>query len=377
MREAWIADAGGPPRGRLARVEPARRRLQRAGAGAHVARRAARRTCTRCPTGPTGSRTAPPTTPRTGASASAQRQLDALPDGEYEVCIDSTLAPGHLTYGELLVPGRTRRRDPALGARLPPFAVRRQPLRASRSRHALAQRLAAASARGGTGCASCSRPAPSARSPGSRGTASARRARPARAHARLPRRRASRFTYKRTLDGDGRDRPRGRARAARPRRAPHQLIDFFPYGYDERQYNSPGFRLPVGSLMRAPARAVPRVPHLGRRPRLRVAGEPGRVARGGGRDRRRAAARRRVPQPAALTASRSSAAAGSTARPAAATLPGLELAMLWVLSLSDGSRSLLGDRRALRRCRSGTIRAAADRLLAHELLEPVAASPGR
>ena len=28
------------------------------------------------------------------------------------------------------------------------------------------------------------------------------------------------------------------------------MIDFFPYGYDERQYNSPGFRLPVGSLMR-------------------------------------------------------------------------------------------------------------------------------
>jgi aminopeptidase-like protein len=30
----------------------------------------------------------------------------------------------------------------------------------------------------------------------------------------------------------------------------HELIDFFPYGYDERQYNSPGFRLPVGALMR-------------------------------------------------------------------------------------------------------------------------------
>ena len=28
------------------------------------------------------------------------------------------------------------------------------------------------------------------------------------------------------------------------------LLDFHPYGYDERQYNSPGYRLPVGSLMR-------------------------------------------------------------------------------------------------------------------------------
>jgi aminopeptidase-like protein len=57
------------------------------------------------------------------------------------------------------------------------------------------------------------------------------------------------FTYKRTVGG----------RAAIDRAAEHVLasrgpenrvIDFFPYGYDERQYNSPGFRLPVGSLMR-------------------------------------------------------------------------------------------------------------------------------
>ena len=35
----------------------------------------------------------------------SQCQLDDLPDGEYEVCIDSTLRPGSLTYGELLLPG--------------------------------------------------------------------------------------------------------------------------------------------------------------------------------------------------------------------------------------------------------------------------------
>ena len=28
-------------------------------------------------------------------------------DGEYEVCIDSTLAPGNLTYGECVLPGTT------------------------------------------------------------------------------------------------------------------------------------------------------------------------------------------------------------------------------------------------------------------------------
>jgi aminopeptidase-like protein len=32
----------------------------------------------------------------------------------------------------------------------------------------------------------------------------------------------------------------------------HAIIDFFPYGYDERQFCSPGFNLPVGCLMRSP-----------------------------------------------------------------------------------------------------------------------------
>ena len=32
----------------------------------------------------------------------------------------------------------------------------------------------------------------------------------------------------------------------------HEIIDFSPYGYDERQYCSPGFNLPVGSLTRTP-----------------------------------------------------------------------------------------------------------------------------
>ena len=31
-----------------------------------------------------------------------------------------------------------------------------------------------------------------------------------------------------------------------------KIIDFFPTGSDERQYNSPKFNLPVGSIMRTP-----------------------------------------------------------------------------------------------------------------------------
>src|SRR5262249_25448828 len=35
------------------------------------------------------------------------------------------------------------------------------------------------------------------------------------------------------------------------------VIDFFPYGYDERQYCSPGFNLPVGLFQRSRFGAIP------------------------------------------------------------------------------------------------------------------------
>ena len=36
-----------------------------------------------------------------------------------------------------------------------------------------------------------------------------------------------------------------------PEQSPAELLEFSPYGYDERQYCSPGFNLPVGCLMRS------------------------------------------------------------------------------------------------------------------------------
>ena len=37
----------------------------------------------------------------------------------------------------------------------------------------------------------------------------------------------------------------------------HQIEEFSPYGYDERQFCSPGFNLPVGCLMRTPHGCFP------------------------------------------------------------------------------------------------------------------------
>ena len=62
---------------------------------------------------------------------------------------------------------------------------------------------------------------------------------------------AASFTYKKSRRGDA---PIDRAAAHVLRHADPatRILEFSPYGYDERQYCSPGFNLPVGCLMRSP-----------------------------------------------------------------------------------------------------------------------------
>src|SRR6185436_16331069 len=62
---------------------------------------------------------------------------------------------------------------------------------------------------------------------------------------------AGNVTYKRSRRGDA-EIDRAFAHILQHSGAPHRIIDFFPYGYDERQYCSPGFNLPVGVMMRSP-----------------------------------------------------------------------------------------------------------------------------
>ncbi|NUW33785.1 DUF4910 domain-containing protein [Nonomuraea sp. SMC257] len=62
------------------------------------------------------------------------------------------------------------------------------------------------------------------------------------------------LTYKRSRRGDaGIDRAVTHVLGDRP----HTVLDFSPYGYDERQFCSPGFNLPFGGLTRTPYAGYP------------------------------------------------------------------------------------------------------------------------
>jgi len=61
---------------------------------------------------------------------------------------------------------------------------------------------------------------------------------------------AGKYTYKKSRRGDT-DIDRAAIHVLQNSGSACQVIDFFPYGYDERQYCSPGFNLAVGCFMRS------------------------------------------------------------------------------------------------------------------------------
>jgi aminopeptidase-like protein len=176
----------------------------------------------------------------------SQRLVDSLPEGDYEVCVDSTLADGHLTYGERLIEGRSS--DEVL---VSCHVCHPSLANDNLSGIAVASRLARLLGEG-------PRPRYSYRFlfiPGTIGSITwlARNAdRVARIRHGLvlsgvgdP----GGFTYKRSRRGDAEiDRAVAHVLARSGR--PHRVVDFSPYGYDERQFCSPGFDLPVGRLSR-------------------------------------------------------------------------------------------------------------------------------
>ncbi|MFB6749982.1 DUF4910 domain-containing protein [Streptomyces sp. NPDC056353] len=182
----------------------------------------------------------------------AQETLDALPEGDYEVRIDSTLADGHLTYAEHVVPGRvpdevivschvchpSLANDNLAGVAVAVFLARelaeRQPYHTYRFIFA----------------------------PGTIGAITWL----ARNRERVDRVKhglvlacagdPGQLTYKQSRRGDAEiDRVLRHVLDASGR--PHRITGFTPYGYDERQYCSPGFDLGVGSLTRTPYAGYP------------------------------------------------------------------------------------------------------------------------
>jgi aminopeptidase-like protein len=173
--------------------------------------------------------------------------LQSLQEGEYEVVIDSTLEEGSLTYGEYFLPGETSEEvlischschpslcnDNLSGMALSTYLAKLltprklrysyrflfipgtigsitwlslNQERVSKIKHGLVVACV-----GDPGCS----------------------------------------TYKRSRQGNA-EVDKAVEHVLKHSGSPYKIRDFSPYGYDERQYCSPGFNLPVGSLTRTP-----------------------------------------------------------------------------------------------------------------------------
>jgi aminopeptidase-like protein len=148
------------------------------------------------------------------------------------------------------------------------------------------------------------------------------------------------LTYKRSRRGDA-EIDRAAAHVLQHSGQAWQVRDFSPYGYDERQYCSPGFNLPVGCLTRTPHGEYPEYHTSGDNPDLvkadRLADsllrylEVFEVLEGNARLKNQAP--RGEPQ---LGKRGLYGSVGGRSHAAAD-----QMAMLWVLNLSDGRHSLL------------------------------------
>jgi aminopeptidase-like protein len=182
----------------------------------------------------------------------SERQLASLPDGEYEIRIDSSLEDGHLTYGEFFLPGQTREEilischvcHPSLCndnlsgialavslARLLDSSLRRFSYRflfipgtigaitwLARNENKISQ-IEHGVVLTGVGDAGS-------------------------------------LHYKKSRKGTA-EIDRVAAHVLQHCGRPSQLLEFSPYGYDERQYCSPGIDLAVGRLSRTPHGTFP------------------------------------------------------------------------------------------------------------------------
>ena len=176
----------------------------------------------------------------------SHNQLLALEEGDYEVRIDSALEDGHLTFGEYYLPGRTTdevlischachpslANDNLSGLSVATFLAEFL----AGQEHRLSYRFLFI--------------------PGTIGAITWL----ARNRDHVDRIRhglvltcigdSGGFHYKKSRLGDA-EIDRAAAHVLRHHSDSSEILEFSPYGYDERQYCSPGFNLPVGCLMRS------------------------------------------------------------------------------------------------------------------------------
>ena len=176
----------------------------------------------------------------------SENQLRALEEREYEVCIDSSLEVGRLTYGEFVLPGRSSD-EVLISCHACHPSLANDNLSGLAVATSLAQFLRGRDLRytyrflfipGTIGAVAWL----------ARNQESAANIRHGLVLTCVGD--AGPFHYKKSRRGDS---PVDRAAAHVLAHLAHgsEVMDFSPYGYDERQYCSPGFNLPVGCLMRS------------------------------------------------------------------------------------------------------------------------------
>ena len=183
-------------------------------------------------------------------------RLLALEEGDYEVYIDSTLADGHLTYGELIVPGTSAEtilischcchpslcNDNLSGMVLSTYLAKMLlEQQATQPSHYTYRFLFIPGTIGSITWLALHESEASKIKHGlvvaCVGDAGA-------------------LTYKKSRRGDA-EIDRAVAQVLAHSNQPYAMVDFTPFGYDERQYCSPGFNLAVGSLSRTPYARFP------------------------------------------------------------------------------------------------------------------------
>jgi aminopeptidase-like protein len=177
----------------------------------------------------------------------SHKQFLELQDAEYEVCIDASLENGYLTYGEYYLPGDTTD-EVLLSCHICHPSLCNDNLSGIALVAFLAKHLGAWARRysyrflfipGTIGsitwlCLNETRVANIKHGFVVAGVGD-----------------AGNITYKRSRRGDA-EIDRIFSHVLKHSGKNYTVIDFFPYGYDERQFCSPGFNLPMGCLMRTP-----------------------------------------------------------------------------------------------------------------------------